>query len=254
MNIKVEKRGAIAILSIDRPRAMNALSRAIVDEMDVCIEQIGNDPEIRALIIYSNKNFAAGADIRDMVSCNPEEARNFSFTPTYNKIEKLSVPTIAAIEGYALGGGLELALTCDFRIADEKAIMGFPEIKLGIMPGAGGTIRAPRLIGPAKAKELIFTGSNITAEVAEKIGLINSIAPEGGVLAAAEKLAGKLAKNAPVALRVAKQTIDEGLKEPDILNGTEMECERWCGLFRTQDQKEGMHAFTEKRAPVYVGK
>lgn len=254
MNIKLEKRGGIAVVSIDRPKAMNALSRAIVDELDECIEHIREDSEIKALIFYSEKNFAAGADIADMVDCTPEGAKKFSFTPTYDKIERLSIPTIAAIEGYALGGGLELALACDLRLADEKAVMGFPEIKLGIMPGAGGTIRAPRLIGPAKAMELIFTGCTLTAEAAEKIGLVNIVVPAGEVLAAAEKMAYKLAKNAPVAMQTAKYTIWKGLQEPEVCKGTALEAEQWSSLFRTQDQKEGMRAFLEKRLPVYVGK
>ena len=253
MNIKLEKKGAVGILSIVRPEAMNALSRQLVDEMDQSIEQVLADKEIRALILYGEKNFAAGADIKDMVDCTPAQAEAFVFSPTYDKLEALPIPTIAAMEGYALGGGLELALACDLRLAAENAMMGFPEIKLGIMPGAGGTIRAPRLVGPAKAKELIFTGAPVTAQEAWRIGLVNRVVPEGTVLAEAEKLAEKLARCAPVALRTAKQTIQDGLKLPGIAGGIVLEKKNWSSLFATSDQKEGMRAFLEKRPPVYTG-
>lgn len=253
MSIKVEKRGAIAILSIDRPKAMNALSRQIVDEMDVQLDAIAADKEVRALIIYSEKNFAAGADIKEMVHCTPEEAGKFSFIDTYNKLAALPIPTIAAIEGYALGGGLELALACDLRLADEGAVMGFPEIKLGIMPGAGGTIRAPRLIGAARAIELIFTGANVKADRAEEIGLVNRVVPAGTVLAEAEKLAGKLCRMSPIALATAKETIRQGLEIANVAEATKLEAVKWSGMFATNDQTEGMTAFIEKRPAVYTG-
>lgn len=253
MYIELKKKDSVGILTIVRPKAMNALSRELVDELDQCLDQISADRSLHALILYGEKNFAAGADIKDMVDCTPAQAEDFCFSPTYNKLEALSIPTIAAMEGYALGGGLELALACDLRLASEDAMMGFPEIKLGIMPGAGGTIRAPKLIGAAKAKELIFTGAAVSAQEAWRIGLVNTVVPKGTVLAEAEKLAEKLARCAPIALRTAKETIQDGLKLPDTASGIELEQRRWSELFTTSDQKEGMRAFLEKRKPVYTG-
>lgn len=253
MSIELTRKGAAAVLSIHRPEAMNALSRQIVDRMDALLDEVAADKTIRALIIHSEKNFAAGADIKEMVGCTPEEAGKFSFIDTYNKLAGLPIPTIAAMEGYALGGGLEMALACDLRLADESAVMGFPEIKLGIMPGAGGTIRAPRLIGAARAMELIFTGANVKADRAAEIGLVNQVVPAGTVLAAAEKLAEKLSRLSPVALATAKETIRRGLEIQDVTEATKMEAEQWRGMFATHDQKEGMTAFIEKRPAVYTG-
>ena len=253
MYIKVERRGPVAVWSIVRPQAMNALSRQLVDELDQRLEELSEQPEVRALVLYGETNFAAGADIKEMLSCTPSEAEQFAFSPTYDKLENLPIPTIAAMEGYALGGGLELALACDLRLAAEDARMGFPEIKLGIMPGAGGTIRAPRLIGAARAKELIFTGATITAQRAWEMGLVNTVVPKGTALAEGEKLAEKLARCAPIALRTAKQTIRDGLEQADMRAGMALERQRWSQLFATADQKEGMAAFLEKRRPVYTG-
>ena len=237
--VLLKKEENIAIIRVDRPEALNALSRSIIDEMDELVEEVMRDKDIRCLILHSEKNFAAGADIKKMVECNEEEARAFLFSPTYNKIADLSIPVIAAIEGYALGGGMELAMTADIRIAGESAKMGFPEITLGIMPGAGGTIRVPRIIGEARAKELIFTGDVITAEKA---------------LDEAMKLAKKLAKRAPIAMAMAKKTIKAGQEEQSHTKGIEIEADNWAKLFTTQDQKEGMRAFLEKRKPDFQNK
>ena len=165
----------------------------------------------------------------------------------------MKIPTIAAIEGFALGGGLELALACDMRIAAENAKLGFPEINLGIMPGAGGTVRAARLIGISRAKELIFMGSNISAQQALAIGLINAAVPQDEVKSTALKWAERIAQKGTVAVRTAKRTIDAAA-ETNVLNGVEIEASNWASLFNTEDQKEGMRAFLEKRKPVYKGK
>lgn len=252
--VSLRKEDNIGIISIERPEALNALSRELVDEIDGCVEQIMKENDIRCLILHSEKNFAAGADIKKMVECDEEGAKNFVFTSTYNKIANLKIPVIAAIEGYALGGGLELAMTADIRIAGKSAKMGLPEITLGIMPGAGGTIRVPSVIGEAKAKELIFTGKIISAEEAEHIGLVNSIEEDCEVLAAAMKMAKKIARNAPIAMTAAKETIRAGLEEPDQIKGTYIEAENWAKLFNTEDQKEGMRAFLEKRKPSFKNK
>lgn len=251
INYTVEN--GVALMSIDRPKALNALSRTIVDDMDKLLEKIKADVDIKVLVIYNEGNFAAGADIGGMAECDEEGAKAFSFSPTFNKLEALGIPTIAAIEGFALGGGLELALACDMRIAAENAKLGFPEINLGIMPGAGGTVRAARLIGISKAKELIFMGSNISAQQALAIGLINAAVPQDEVKRTALKWAEKIAQKGTVAMRTAKRTIDAAA-EANVLDGVEIEASNWASLFNTEDQKEGMRAFLEKRKPVYKGK
>ena len=250
----LKKENAVAAISVVRPEALNALSRSIIDEMDELVEEVRKDRDIRCLILHSDKNFAAGADIKKMAECREEEARAFLFSPTYNKIADLPIPVIAAIEGYALGGGMELAMTADIRIAGETAKMGFPEITLGIMPGAGGTIRVPRIVGEAKAKELIFTGDVITVQKAEAMGLVNRVVPDDQVLAEAMKLAGKLARRAPIAMAMAKATIKVGAEEPSYSKAIGIEADNWAKLFTTQDQKEGMSAFIEKRKPVFQNK
>lgn len=254
MKVQLKKEGAIATLQIDRPEALNALSREIVDEIDKTLDQIIEEQEIKVLIIYSPKHFAAGADIKAMAECGEEDAKQFSFSDTFNKLESLTIPVIAAIEGYALGGGLELALACDLRIAAEDSKMGFPEITLGIMPGAGGTIRTPRMIGETRAKELIFTGKIIDGNTACAMGLVNKTVPKEALLKEAKALAQTLCKMAPIAMKTAKQTIRKGMEEPDFEKAVALEGENWASLFRTEDQKEGMRAFIEKRKPEYRGR
>lgn len=243
----------IARLSIDRPEALNALSREIVDEIDAFISRLEQNKNVRVLVIRSEKNFAAGADIKDMVDCSEKEAAAFSFSPTFNKIAALSIPTIAAIDGFALGGGMELALACDFRIASEKAKIGFPEINLGIMPGAGGTIRAARAVGTTAAMELILTGKIIKADRALELGFVGRVVPPEKLAEEAEALAKELAEKAPVALRTAKRTILMGAEIPDEEAAVDLESKNWAGLFNTADQKEGMKAFLEKRKANFIG-
>ena len=246
-----EKIGNIGVLKVNRPKALNALSREVVDEIDEILEQIKADEEARALIVTGDGNFAAGADIVAMVELGPEEARKFLFSETFNKLENFGIPTIAAICGYALGGGLELALTCDFRIASEDAKVGLPEITLGIMPGAGGTVRLPRLIGEAKAKEMIMLGSPIKADEALRVGLVSKVVPKEELFDEAMKLAEKLSQRPKLALKAAKESINNGRIDKDAV---EKEADIWSGLFATQDQKEGMRAFVDKRKPQYIGK
>lgn len=249
--IQTKLENGCAILSIDRPEALNALSREVVDAIDAFLS--GLDASARVLLIYSEKNFAAGADIKGMADCNPETAKEFSFSPTYNKLAALKIPTIAALNGYALGGGLELALACDFRIAADTAKMGFPEINLGIMPGAGGTIRAARCIGASAAMELILTGKTITAGRALELGLVNAVVPTGDLFREAFSLAETLAQKAPAALRTAKETILAGMRTTDVEEAIALEGENWSALFATADQKEGMRAFIEKRKAKFSG-
>lgn len=250
--VKYRRENNIAILSIERPEALNALSRAIVDELDAAAEEIHGEKDLRCLILHSDQNFAAGADIKAMADCDEEEAKAFSFSPTFNKLARLELPVIAAMEGYTLGGGMELALTADFRIAGKSAKMGFPEVTLGIFPGAGGTIRLPRIIGESAAKELIFTGDIIDADKAKEIGLVNHIAADEDVLPTAKRIAQRIAKRAPIAVREVKKVIEKGLQEPDAEKGIRMETDAWAALFKTSDQKEGMKAFMEKRKPSFI--
>ncbi len=252
--IKYRIENGIGVLKIDRPEALNALNRTVIDEMDEILSGIQQDPTVRVLILASDKNFAAGADIKEMVGLNAEEAKIFSFSATYSKLANLEIPTIASIQGFALGGGLELALACDFRIASNSAKLGFPEINLGIMPGAGGTVRAPRLIGPAKAKELILFGTIISSKEAENIGLINLAVEDENLMETTMKWADKLNKKAPLAVRIAKQTIHAGLDATNLEQAIMIEGQQWADMFLLDDQKEGMEAFIQKRKPIYQGK
>lgn len=252
--VKLTIEGEIAVISVIRPEALNALNRDIVDEIDSLVDQVKEDDRIRCLVFHSEKNFAAGADIKAMATCDEESAKAFAFSPTYNKIADMDIPTIAAIEGYALGGGMELAMTADLRIAGESAKMGFPEVTLGIFPGAGGTIRVPKVVGEAFAKELIFTGDAVDAQRALQMGLVNRVVQDENVFEEAIKLAARIAKRGPVAIRMAKDVIRKGLEEPDQNRAIDLEAEQWAKLFNTYDQKEGMKAFMEKRKPVFEGR
>ena len=251
-----EKNDGIAVVSINRPEKLNALNDEIFDEIENIFDGLAADGGLMAVIVGGTENFAAGVDIQGMVENNPEQslvaARRFN--RCFNKIMNLPVPVIAAIDGYALGGGLELALACDMRIATESAQVGFPEINLGIMPGAGGTIRLPRLVGYAKACELILTGDRINAQDAEKIGLVNMIVPKEELLPTAQKWCQKFAKKGRASLITAKRTIAKGLSIPVTEEAVEYEASEWAKLFSTEDQKEGMRAFVEKRKPSFTGK
>jgi len=252
--VKCEIRDRVAIVSVGRPEALNALNREIVDEIEAVIDELAADESVMAVVIGGTENFAAGADIKGLIECDSEKARAFAFHDSYNKIMNLPVPTVAAIDGYALGGGLELALACDMRIATESAKMGLPEINLGIMPGASGTIRLPRLVGYAKACELILSGAVINAQEAEKIGLVNQIVPKEELMPTAMKWCQKFAAKGRISLVTAKKTIAKGLTFPTVEEAGRYEADEWAKLFDTEDQKEGMRAFVEKRKPVFTGK
>jgi len=253
-NLTFEIMDHIGIAKVNRPKAFNALNRDVVKELEELVEIIQNNKAVAVLIIGSGDHFAAGADIKNMVDLNEEEAKAFSFSNTFSKLANLEIPTIAAIEGFALGGGLELALACDLRIASKTAKLGFPEIKLGIMPGAGGTIRGPRIIGAARAKELILLGEMIDADQAERIGLVNRVVEPEELNDTALEWARTLCKKSPISLKIAKATIEAGLDQADINEAMKIEEKNWAELFSTEDQKEGMKAFIEKRRPIYLGK
>jgi enoyl-CoA hydratase/carnithine racemase len=251
--VDLEIRNGVAILKMTRDEALNALNTELINQLDNYVIEIQKDSNIRAVLITGGNNFAAGADIKEMIDCNEEEAAKFNFSPTFQKIYELEIPTIAAIEGYALGGGLELAITCDLRIASSKAKMGFPETGLGIMPGAGGTVITPRLLNISKTMELILLGKIINADEAYQIGLINKVVDPGRTFEEAFLWAEKLSKGAPIALKTAKKSIRNNSEQKNYRQGLEFESNLWAGLFNTKDQKEGMTAFTEKRKPIYKG-
>jgi enoyl-CoA hydratase len=253
-HILLEVENHVATLSLNRPEVLNALNREMVDEIDQAVDRIARDGDIRVVILTgAGKHFAAGADVSNMAELNPEEARQFAFTPTINKVESLPQPVIAAVKGYALGAGFEIALAADIRLAGNSSRFGFPEINLGIMPGAGGTQRLPRILGCAQAKELIFLGHNLDANMALTQGLVNQIVADEKLMDEALAMAQKMAAKPPLAMKMAKRTVNLGMNM-DVKSATEMEAIAWSDLFATQDQKEGMRAFLEKRKPQFNGR
>ncbi|WP_129600884.1 short-chain-enoyl-CoA hydratase [Anaerophilus nitritogenes] len=254
--IEMEKQEKIAILKINRPKALNALNSQVLKELDCLIYELEADEDVDVLIITGEgKAFVAGADIAEMKDLGAEEGRVFGNLgqKVFRRIEKMEKPVIAAVNGFALGGGCELAICCDMRIASEKAKFGQPEVGLGIIPGFSGTQRLPRLVGVGKAKELIFTGDVINALEAEKIGLVNKVVAPEVLMEEAMNLAKKIAKNAQKAVRYANIAINRG-SETDIETGIEMEGNLFGLCFATKDQEEGMTAFLEKRSADFQGK
>ena len=254
--INLTKQDGIGVLTLNSPKVMNALNNELVRELNQALEWIAQYDEIRVLIITGgDKVFAAGGDIRAMLPCGPIEAKNYVLPihNAFNQIADLPKPTIAAICGFALGGGVEMALTCDFRIAAANAKFGFPEINLGIFPAAGGSQRLPRLIGMTKAKELMFTGDTIDATTALSIGLVNEVVPTEDVMERATELAKKLAAKPPLALRSLKESMHNSYNM-DLGVGLIVEIEKLANLFATLDQREGMTAFLKKRKPDFKGK
>lgn len=253
-NLKLEVTEPIALLVVNRPQVLNALNKATLEELKKALLELGDDPRVKVLIITGEgeKAFVAGADISEMADMDAKQALEFSRLghEAMRMVEEFPWPVIAAVNGYALGGGLELALACDIILASENARLGFPEVTLGICPGFGGTQRLARLIGKAKAKELIFTGEMVDARKAFELGIVNKVCPQGELLKEAKELALKIAKNGPLAVKVAKRLINEGL-EGGLRRGEDLEVEAWAILFSTQDQKEGMKAFLEKRKPEF---
>jgi len=245
--VRVEVEDGIGTIRLDRPK-MNALNAQLQDELTQAARQVTADEDVRAVIIYGGERvFAAGADIKEMADMSygqmvSHSARLQEFTTALAAIPK---PVIAAITGYALGGGLEVALTADFRVAGEKAQVGQPEIGLGIIPGAGGTQRLTRLIGPAKAKDLIYSGRFVPAAEALALGLVDRVVPDAEVYEAARAWAATFVNGPALALRAAKQAIDTGL-EVDLATGLEIERLQFAALFATEDQKTGMRSFVEE--------
>jgi enoyl-CoA hydratase/carnithine racemase len=244
--VHVERDGAIATIRLDRP-PMNALNPAAQDELAAAARAVHSDQEVRAVVLYGGaKVFAAGVDIKDMAEASYARMAGDSrrLQDAFTAVARIGKPVVAAVTGYALGGGLELALCADFRVAGEGARLGQPEILLGIIPGAGGTQRLPRLIGPARAKDLIFTGRFVPAAEALQLGLVDRVVPDDQVYQAARDLVSRYAAGPAVALRAAKQAVDSGL-ETDLATGLEIERLHFAALFATEDQRAGMRSFIE---------
>ena len=244
--VTVQTDQAVATIRLERP-PMNALNAQVQNEIAAAAAQVTADQEVRAVILYGGeKVFAAGADIKEMADASYSRmaADTRRLQDAFTAVAKIPKPVVAAITGYALGGGLELALCADFRVAGESARVGQPEILLGVIPGAGGTQRLPRLVGPARAKDIVFTGRFVGAAEALAIGLVDQVVPDADVYQAARELVARYAGGPAIALRAAKQAIDEGL-EVDLDTGLEIERLNFAGLFATEDQQTGMRSFIE---------
>ncbi|TAI53354.1 Short-chain-enoyl-CoA hydratase [Bacillus paralicheniformis] len=247
---------AVAVLTLNRPQAANALSLGLLDDFQRILRDIRSNPAVRCVIITGtgDRTFCAGADLKERARMSRTEAKQAvsMIQQVVSETEKLPQPVIASLNGSALGGGLELALACDIRIAAEHIELGLPETTLAIIPGAGGTQRLPRLIGRGKAKEMIYTGCRISAEEAQKISLVEHVVPLQKLKETTESIAANIAANGPVAVKQAKFAINQGL-ETDIETGLAIEQKAYELTIPTKDRTEGLKAFTEKRKPYYTG-
>lgn len=253
----IETRDNTAVLTLNRPEVMNSFNFAMLRALKEKIDAVRFDPEIRVVVITGSgdRAFCAGADLKERATLNPIQVKQFIYTirNLFTDIEELNKPVIAGVNGIALGGGTELALACDIRIASATASMGLTETKLAIIPGAGGTQRLPRLVGKGKAKELIFTGRRVNAEEAEKIGLVNAVCEPDQLLVECQKMAAMICENGPIAVEQAKYAVNRGV-ETDIHTGLAIESNAYWVTIPTEDRLEGLTAFREKRKPVYQGK
>lgn len=260
MEIRVERAtgedAGIVLVGLDRPMAKNALGRGLLEAFRGALEDLRSDPAVRVVLIHSRVPgiFCAGADLKERGAMAPFEAATFveDIRSAFTELEELPMPTIAVLEGGAYGGGLELALAADLRVADPEARMGLVETSLAIIPGAGGTQRLPRLIGASRAKALIFTARRIGAGEAERLGLVDLVAPSGRAMEAALDLAREMLPNGPVALRLAKVAVNQGLGL-DLAAGLALERACYAQVLPTQDRLEGLAAFRDKRKPQYRG-
>jgi len=257
VTVALDRRGRVAVLTLDRPDALNAISPEMLDAIEGHLDTIEREPELRAVILTGagEKAFTAGADINHMRQATPHEARAWAKQghAVANRIEAFPRPVIAAVNGYALGGGCELALACDIRLASEKARFGLPEVTLGILPGWGGTQRMARLTSPGFAKELIFTGRYVDAQEALATGLANHVYPPGELMDRAMELAEKIATMPPGQIASAKEIVNLAL-EGDLRGHLARELDAFALAFQTEDQREGMAAFVEKRPPEFTGR
>jgi len=253
----VDRQDSVALVTLDRPDALNALNRALLTELRDRLAEVAEDAEVRAVVLTGagDRAFAAGADIKEMEPMSVDEARAWGALghECGRLLETMPKPTIAAVNGFALGGGCELALACDVRYASANARLGQPEANIGIIPGWGGTQRLARAVGIGMAKELIYSGRMVDAEEALRIGLVNAVFPPEEVLERALELAGSLAAKSPLVLAAAKELANRSL-QGDLDAALDDEAERFAQLFGSEDQKEGMRAFVEKREPRFTGR
>jgi len=250
-NIIVDKADGVGIVRMNRPDALNALNSETLRELKEAFAHLKEDDDVKVIIITGEgKAFVAGADIAEMKDMTGEQAKEFSKAgqKVFSKIARMKKPVIAAVNGFALGGGCELAMACDIRIASEKAKLGQPEVNLGIIPGFAGTQRLSRLVGAAKAKELIFTGDMVDAQTALSIGLVNQIVPAEQLMDVCMEMANKIASKGPTAVKLAKKVIDEGI-QVSLDDGSALESDQFGECFAKGEAKEGMTAFLEKRKP-----
>lgn len=256
-SVRLQREGAVAVVTIDRPKALNALNAQTLRELKGALAEVAKSPELRAVIVTGGgeKAFVAGADIAEMAGYSTSEALLFAQAGhrLMTILEALPVPTIAAVNGFALGGGCELALACDLIYASDRAKLGLPEVTLGVIPGFGGTQRLTRLVGRARAKELIFSGEMVDAAKAKEYGLVLDVLPADKLMAHCMEVAQKIAKRGPAAVAQAKRVIEHGA-DLSLSAGNELERQAFALLFGTSDQKEGMKAFLEKRAAAFTGR
>jgi enoyl-CoA hydratase/carnithine racemase len=256
-NVLIERDGAAAIVTINRPTVLNALNTQTLDELRRAILELKQDEGVRVVILTGagEKSFVAGADINELAVQTPAGGREHALAGQHvlDLIENLGKPVIAAINGYALGGGCELAMACTLRLAADTAKLGQPEIALGLIPGYAGTQRLPRLVGKGKAMEMILTGATIAADEAQRIGLVNRVVPAADLMAEARKLAAQLAKNAPIAMRYIINAVNKGVEIP-FAEACQYEATLFGLVASTGDMREGTAAFLEKRKPEFKGK
>ena len=255
-NIVIEKKDGIATIKINRPQVLNALNKDTICELTKAVEDLGKDKKIKvAILTGEGKAFIAGADIKQMSTMTPLEAKEFAELGhgLLKEIENSRLPFIAAINGYALGGGCEVLMSCDICIAGKSAKLGQPEINLGVHPGFGGTQRLPRLVGRMKAKELLLTGRNIDADEALDIGLVNNVVDDEKLMETVYKIAGKIAEKSIVQTDFIKSLVNKGT-DIDLNTANSLEISYFASGFSTNDQKEGMKAYLEKRKPIFKGK
>ena len=253
-NLLVAREGPVGIVTLNRPQQLNALSYDLVKELSLAMEAFDLDQEIKAIVLTGGeKVFAAGADIKEMVDATPFDERIQGRMSYRDKINRISKPVIAAVSGYALGGGCELAMSCDLIIASETARFGQPEVNIGTIPGSGGTQRLTRTVGKYRSMEMVLTGEFLSASDAERFGLVNKIVPAELLLEEAKSIAIKIATKSPVSIRLAKEAILKSFNTP-LDEGLEYERKCFYLLFASEDRKEGMKAFIEKRKPQFKGK
>lgn len=253
-NILVEQDGAVATITLNRPKVLNALNQETMDELVAAMEALDRDDAIRCIVLTgSERAFAAGADVNEMAAATPADMLSGYRFQQWERIRKISKPIVAAVRGFALGGGCELAMLCDMIVAGEGARFGQPEINIGIMPGAGGTQRLTRAVGKARAMEIVLTGRHITATEAAAAGLVTRVVPDEVTLDEAKRLAGQIAAKPPIAVRLAKESILKAF-DTTLEAGLDFERKAFYLLFSTEDKVEGIQAFLAKRPPTFRGR